>query len=119
MKKCRRCNETKEYSAYSAKKSNNDGYNHRCRSCLSEVKLIVRYGISIEHYEEMYEQQQGRCKICNIEEKHASRGKFHVDHCHKTEEVRGLLCGKCNRGLGMFRDNSEFLREAANYLEDA
>jgi hypothetical protein len=71
------------------------------------------YGITQEDYREMNEKQSGRCAICQtIPEK-----RLVVDHCHNTGRVRGLLCYDCNHGLGKFRDNVEFLLEAASYLQ--
>jgi protein-arginine kinase activator protein McsA len=60
----------------------------------------------------MYALSDGKCNICNKKEK-----KLHVDHCHKTKKVRGLLCGSCNKGLGLFKDDKESLLEAAEYLK--
>ena len=70
------------------------------------------YGLTKEAYELMRKEQKNRCKICNT--------KFfktpHVDHCHKSGKIRGLLCFYCNNGLGIFKDNPMFLLEAARYL---
>lgn len=55
--------------------------------------------------------QQGLCAICQHE-----TAVLHIDHCHENNKVRGLLCGSCNRGLGMFKDNPELLKAAAEYL---
>ena len=81
-------------------------------------KVVEAYGITLDDYDTMYQEQQGRCKICKIEEKYVAKQRFHIDHDHETGSVRGLLCAQCNKGLGMFKDNSEFLRAAANYLEE-
>lgn len=58
--------------------------------------------------------QGGKCKICGD-----AMPRPHVDHCHKTNKVRGVLCCRCNIGLGMFRDSVSRLKAAAAYLADA
>jgi hypothetical protein len=59
----------------------------------------------------------GRCWICGAECREGRCG-FHVDHCHETGRVRGVLCHHCNIGLGHFRDNIELLEKAVLYLKD-
>jgi hypothetical protein len=58
----------------------------------------------------MSEEQDGKCAVC-----HEVAG-LHVDHCHAKGSVRGLLCVRCNRGLGYFKDKPELLKRAAAYL---
>jgi len=60
--------------------------------------------------------QNELCAICLIHIDSQNKCSFHVDHCHKTGKIRGLLCDKCNRGLGNFRDSQEFLKKAMQYL---
>jgi len=74
----------------------------------------VRYGISIEDYNRMLEEQSGKCKICSSEKGGNKNQCFAVDHCHTTGRVRGLLCIKCNARLGWFELN---LKEVINYLK--
>lgn len=74
--------------------------------------LRKNYGLTLEVYEAMVISQDGRCAICTKRPK----GKLHVDHDHRTQKVRGLLCGKCNRGIGMMDDDPEILRAAIGYL---
>ena len=74
-----------------------------------------QYGITLEQYDEMLEEQNYRCAICNNEDEVEGR-RLAIDHCHTTGVVRGLLCGKCNRGIGLFYDSRELLERAINYL---
>jgi len=73
------------------------------------------YGLSEQEYWQMLTVQNNTCRICKLP--FDTKRKPHVDHCHATRKVRGLLCARCNHGLGQFKDNPAFLREAANYLE--
>lgn len=71
-----------------------------------------KYGITREIFNAMLTKQKSRCAICDevfVEP--------HVDHCHKTNRVRALLCESCNLGLGLFKDNSAHLKHAASYIE--
>jgi Recombination endonuclease VII len=90
----------------------NDPQSHAkelAQKCANRRK--VNYGLSIAEYERMLKRQGGRCAICR------SKDKLCVDHCHDTQEVRALLCGKCNTGLGCFNDDPRLLRAAATFLE--
>lgn len=71
------------------------------------------YGISLDEYTALLEQQNGMCAICETPE---SDRALAVDHSHETGEVRGLLCKSCNRALGMFRDDPSLLKKALLYL---
>ena len=78
--------------------------------------LKKKYAIDLKDYEELLSKQQGLCAICGTDSP-GGRGKFFaVDHDHGTGRVRGLLCLKCNRGLGLFQDQSSILERAATYL---
>lgn len=73
------------------------------------------YGVTSETITESLARQNNRCAVCG--ERFAKRPQ--IDHDHKTGAIRGLLCGPCNRGIGMFRDNAEFLENAATYIKAA
>ena len=79
-----------------------------------KVTLKMKYGMSLEDYDERLAQQQGVCLIC----KRTFADPLCVDHCHETREVRSLLCMKCNLGLGHYDHNPVFLRNAANLMDD-
>jgi len=76
-----------------------------------------KYGVSPEDYDTMLEEQNNKCKICLVSFTTLKPHNIHVDHCHTTKKVRGLLCNLCNVGLGTFKDNTETLTNAIVYLE--
>jgi hypothetical protein len=78
---------------------------------LKAAALRRNYGLTIEQVEDMKSKQKGLCAICHTIPKH-----WHVDHCHNTGKVRGMLCGSCNMGLGLFHDDTQRLKDAAEYL---
>jgi hypothetical protein len=75
--------------------------------------LLAKYGVDEVWFEAKLIEQRGCCAICQKE----FSGRPHIDHCHASLVVRSLLCGQCNRGLGMFYDNPRALRAAADYLD--
>ena len=77
-----------------------------------EQLLRGKYGIEPADYDAILARQGGRCAICGSEPARL----LHVDHCHRTGKVRGLLCSPCNTGLGHFKDDPERLNRAVVYL---
>lgn len=85
----------------------------------AEIQAKKRGGgarLSAEELEAMFQAQGCVCAICGSD-KSGSQNGWNVDHCHKTNQVRFVLCAHCNRGLGAFRDNPDWLRKAAEMLE--
>lgn len=145
MKQCKTCGETKPKSEFYKNKSRKDGLQSQCKSCkkliarkwakanpqkvkASQQAYIKanpdiprggqyrrKYGITIADYDQMLEDQGGVCKICGTDTPGA-RGRFHIDHCHTTGNVRGLLCNNCNHLLGNAQDNPKTLANAIAYL---
>lgn len=74
-----------------------------------------RYGLSHEDWLIMWKDQDGRCIICGKSFDKPSDAC--VDHNHETDEIRGLLCNRCNLGLGIFDDDPELMISAAEYLD--
>ncbi len=74
-----------------------------------------KFGITAEHYWNMFGDQEGKCAICSKTPK--VWWSFNVDHCHETGRIRGLLCGPCNKALGSFGDTVDGVKRAIAYLE--
>jgi hypothetical protein len=139
MKQCRSCKEYKENSQFYRYARNNGGLRHDCKKCTNAYnfektklptniprkkvyerrsRLKHKYGISLLDYEKMLKKQNYMCPICNTHQKDIPKN-LAIDHDHKTGKVRGLLCGKCNRAIGLFYDSSENCTRAAKYLDDS
>lgn len=138
MKVCNSCNKTGEFRA---DLRNKDGLQGICRNCqrqyqnefnkewntLPKVRDYKRdreltkfwpgsdSKQARKNYNAIFQEQSGCCAICDAHQNDLSMA-LAVDHCHETEAVRGLLCGTCNRMLGMARDNPETLIAASKYL---
>jgi len=141
LRLCSVCNIEKPLTDYFKRKRNKDGYFKQCKECAQKGhKLKYKtdevyrkrriqntiaskrkqwYNISRDEFKELFESQNGCCSICSIELDGSRKGLLgHLDHCHITKKVRGILCGGCNMALGLFKDNEEFLLSAAQYLKD-
>lgn len=77
---------------------------------------LRKYGLTVEQYDAMVLEQGSRCDICRTDTP-AKHGQWCIDHDHATGAVRGLLCVKCNAGLGSFDDTTEHLLAAVQYLQ--
>lgn len=131
-KKCPSCNKKLNLSEFPVDKQRKDGYGAYCKLCRKQInkkwresnpekyrisrlntRRRIEYGLDPEKFEEMLKGQNYLCAICNINIDYNS----HLDHCHETGKVRGILCRSCNLGLGNFSDNIDKLRAAIIYLE--
>lgn len=91
-----------------------------CRVCCDQKRrtradyLRNTYNMTTDKHDAILAAQNGLCAICGA----AKSYRLHIDHCHNSREIRGLLCINCNNGLGRFQDNPTILRAAATYLEN-
>jgi len=83
-----------------------------------EAWLKFKYGLTWKEYLQMRKEQQGRCAICGVKFGRSQNTKAHVDHDHKTNKVRKLLCGRCNRVLGLVNEDIKILENMIKYLEE-
>jgi hypothetical protein len=112
---------------FSPLKSGRKNVASRCKSCdctqanarySSEdrhLRSLARYGLTQDDYDQLKESQDGKCAICGALEGRTGVSLY-IDHDHGTGEIRGLLCGNCNTGIGMLGDTLERLEAAAAYL---
>lgn len=134
-KRCPNCGLTKSRSEFGVRKN---GYSRaRCRPCEvtkwkrwkqanpakvyeanRRVSLKRYFGITEATFVELLVAQQARCAICGRSESEAPRGRLHVDHCHETALIRGLLCGHCNTAIGLLKEDPQVLTAAIRYLND-
>jgi hypothetical protein len=85
------------------------------------VKLKKKFGITLEEYNQILESQNGVCAICGKEEtdtdwRSDKVKQLAVDHNHETGKVRALLCGKCNKAIGLLKDNIQLFQATIDYL---
>lgn len=136
MKRCSKCKFPKDESEFCKDRSRPDGLNHRCNLCNTshvqdiaarqkkqfgekeyrrrrrKYELTHYYGISTEDYANLVEKQGDKCAICGTK----PEAYLAIDHCHKTNRIRGLLCRKCNSAIGLFDDNPLRIQRALDYL---
>ena len=129
MKICTGCKKEKHTDEFGVNSSQPDKLQRQCKECVNAGKrrrrlenpehfrrkcFKDRYKIDAPDINLMKESQDEKCAICKKE--FTKETSMCIDHCHQTNKIRGLLCRKCNFGLGLFEDNIENLLSAAEYL---
>ena len=83
---------------------------------VKSASLMSDYGINLNEYNNLLLKQKYCCAICEANQATLTLA-LAVDHCHKTNKIRGLLCQRCNRAIGLFNDDAKYLKAAIAYLE--
>lgn len=143
-KRCSHCREEKSAEAFVKDASRKDGLYAFCRVCRAKTRAVSRkvhpekerarnrayykthpervrqkrYGLTPASFDALLAAQDGKCKICCTPLTPCLPRSLHVDHCHTTGQVRGLLCRPCNHGLGNFKDDPARCARASQYLKD-
>ena len=130
-KTCQLCGEVKSLQEFHKNKQIADGKHTICKVCNRDkvkqwrkdnpekykgLHYKGKYGITLGQFNLMREQANYRCQICHLPEEECPRGTLYVDHCHNSNNVRGLLCQSCNNMLGAAYDNPETLLMGIKYL---
>ncbi|MFE9844359.1 endonuclease VII domain-containing protein [Streptomyces goshikiensis] len=114
-KHCRRCGEIEPHSEGDRNGTASEGLSTRCKACRAiegrAHHLKRSYGITEAERDAIVAARGGVCFLC------LRAPAVHVDHCHKTGRVRGVLCLNCNVGVGLFKEDPDRMRRAAEYLE--
>lgn len=121
---CTKCKIYKPWFEFSPDKRATTEHATRCLKCArrsktcKESKRNSTYGMHFGQFDNMFNAQNGKCKICKcaLLKTGQCNNSAAIDHCHITGKIRGLLCNNCNSGLGKFRDKPELLEIAAAYL---
>lgn len=108
--KCNKCRSKDQQKRY----HNNPDIKEQALKNSRKSHLKIKYNMTVEEYNVLYNNQKGKCFICNK----TMKGSLNIDHCHTTGKIRGLLCWSCNIGLGKFKDNKNYLQKAIEYLEN-
>ena len=138
-KKCSTCKVVKSTDMFSSRKDSTDGLRSQCSACISTASavrwktlpefkqrglersrrfsLMRNYGITLDEFNKMNATQGSKCKICDTHVNKLAGNTLYIDHCHITGAIRGLLCSRCNSGIGMMNDNIDTVRSALRYLE--
>ena len=137
-KACTRCKQVKPLDRFYRRNDRPCGYHAYCKACDEERRVEIKrahpewqwhadirrhFNLSPDQWNELLASQYGGCAICGATEA-GGIGRFHVDHDHKCcpgkrscgKCVRGLLCNRCNTGIGQFKDDPSRLDSAARYL---
>ena len=141
-RRCYSCKRSKSLSCFMSDSSRPYGKSYQCKLCKRDEarkrsrknsttyksnyyrQNIIKYGLSVEQYEQLLATQSGCCAICCRPEtafackKYSTKPRrLSIDHNHETGKVRGLLCSKCNGAIGMLYENDITLHNARAYLE--
>jgi len=145
MKKCTKCLKDKDFNEFYKSKRGKNGLAAYCKKCadmLNKIRyghllktkyqkspqskekqqkylLKTKYNMTLSDYNNLFSSQNGCCAICG---RHQSEFKkaLAIDHNHINNKIRGLLCCKCNTGLGMFKadESIDFLLKAIEYIKN-
>lgn len=145
-KQCTKCLSVKETKHFSKRNRSKDGLNHWCKNCviennkkwqnnnkekvkqnakavrdrypdkIIEKELKYKFDMTLQKYDDLLKSQNNSCAICGTHQS-VLKTRLAVDHCHLTNKIRGLLCGPCNRALGIMKDSIILLENAIDYLK--
>lgn len=126
---CGKCREELPFSAYNKDSNTKSGVGSYCRVCVKKISdAIPKIKKTIQRYMRVYGVTKAKakelarvthCEICGVQLNNGRKlDSRHIDHCHETGKVRGVLCASCNLGLGHFKDNTDTMKKGTKYLSE-
>jgi len=145
-RKCKACGRTQPMDQFNRNPISREGRAWTCKSCMSSIEYRIKHrkynkdyydkrrstedgrrllrniwlqrdhDITVDQYDEILASQGGKCAICGTTDPGGRGNRYHVDHCHETGSIRGLLCHMCNKTLGNFGDNISGIMRVVKYL---
>ncbi len=113
---CKKCfNKKRREGEWRRSSSRRRKYYLENREKSKNKELIKTYGITLKEFNEMRKRQDYLCLICEKHESDSNKG-LHIDHCHESNKVRGLLCNSCNLAIGQLKHNVTIMNKAIKYL---
>ena len=112
---CNACGKMKRAKEFYENRSILDGLASQCIPCALARRRAKLYGLTPQEFSQLIVDHGGKCPICGVA--FVGNREPSIDHCHETNAIRGLLCRKCNTGLGRFCDDARLLTRAAKYLK--
>jgi hypothetical protein len=119
-KACNRCGQVRQLDGFHKQHTRPDGRRSICKECLSAQArpylLSKRFGLSESDFSALLASQGNGCALCGVAKPGGRWENFHVDHCHETGKVRGILCYRCNVAIGQLGDNEAGMARALAYI---
>ena len=119
MKTCSGCKIEKPFDHFNKSGNKRQFMHGYCKPCQADYdrgyRLPKRFGLSMSEYNELFIKQEGKCAICNVHQSEFIKA-LAVDHNHRTNKVRGLLCFACNSAIGKLKESDEIINNALEYL---
>jgi hypothetical protein len=118
------CKETKPIEMFVREARQYSGYGFTCKPChrnKQKKRSVTKFGLTLDQFEDLKRKQRGACAICgasvgNARGRGGGPSRLAIDHDHSTGIVRGLLCIRCNTGIGLFEERVDLLEATRRYL---
>jgi hypothetical protein len=116
LKHCPACSKDLPLACYTIRASRSNSLYTLCKGCLRDKTLLSEYGITFADKEQIIAKQRGFCANTGCKTLLTDSKKTHLDHCHRTKKIRGVLCSACNMSLGRLKESTSRIVGLAEYI---